>query len=102
MLRVITPLSPTRTRISMHPLLIGDAPDELNAERLREFEEAFATGAFIAPDDAEAFVSVQEGVAASVDPWLLLTRGLHDEQRLPHGRYRRAPSAEPPQRRTPR
>jgi benzoate/toluate 1,2-dioxygenase alpha subunit len=97
-LRVITPISATRTHIAMHPMLIADAPDELNAERLREFEEAFATGAFIAPDDAEAFVCVQEGVAADVDPWLLLSRGLHDEQRLPGGGYRGMPSDETPQR----
>ncbi|WP_433282201.1 Rieske 2Fe-2S domain-containing protein [Pseudonocardia xinjiangensis] len=97
-LRVITPISPTRTQITMSPMLIGDAPDELNAERLREFEEAFATGSFIAPDDSEAFVCVQEGVAAEVDPWLLLSRGLHDEERLPSGGYRGKPSDETPQR----
>jgi phenylpropionate dioxygenase-like ring-hydroxylating dioxygenase large terminal subunit len=97
-LRVITPITPTLTHIAMHPMLIGDAPDELNAERLREFEEAFATGAFIAPDDAEAFTCVQEGIAAELDPWLLLTRGLHDEQRLPNGGYRGVPSDETPQR----
>jgi phenylpropionate dioxygenase-like ring-hydroxylating dioxygenase large terminal subunit len=97
-LRVITPLAADRTQITMHPMLLGDAPDELNAERLREFEEAFATGAFISPDDAEAFVCVQEGVAADLDPWLLLSRGLHDEQELDNGGRRGVPSDETPQR----
>jgi phenylpropionate dioxygenase-like ring-hydroxylating dioxygenase large terminal subunit len=97
-LRVITPISPTRTHIAMHPMLLTDAPPELNAERLREFEEAFATGSFISPDDAEAFVCVQEGVAATVDPWLLLSRGLHDEQELADGGRRGVPSDETPQR----
>jgi hypothetical protein len=98
-LRVITPVSATKTHITMYPMLLGDAPPELNAERLREFEEAFATGAFISPDDAEAFVCVQEGIAAEGgDPWLLLSRGLHDEQRLDNGTWRGVPSDETPQR----
>ncbi|MFI6344401.1 Rieske 2Fe-2S domain-containing protein [Streptomyces sp. NPDC050560] len=97
-LRVITPIGPAETRITMHPMLIGDAPPELNDERLREFEEAFATGAFISPDDAEAFVCVQQGVAADAEPWLLLNRGLHDERRLDGGARRGAPSDETPQR----
>jgi phenylpropionate dioxygenase-like ring-hydroxylating dioxygenase large terminal subunit len=98
-LRVITPVSPTQTHVTMNPTLLDDAPAELNAERLREFEEAFATGAFISPDDAEAFVLVQEGVAAtSGDPWLLLSRGLHDEQVLDGDIHRGVPSDETPQR----
>lgn len=97
-LRVVTPVAVDRTHITMYPMLLGDAPDALNSERLREFEEAFATGAFISPDDSEAFVCVQEGVAATLDPWLLLTRGLHEEQLLPDGARRGAPSDETPQR----
>ncbi|MFF4599417.1 Rieske 2Fe-2S domain-containing protein [Amycolatopsis sp. CA-161197] len=98
-LRVITPLSPARTQITMTPTLFADAPPELNAERLREFEEAFATGAFISPDDAEAFVCVQEGAAAVAgDPWLVLTRGLHEEERRTDGVRRGKPSDETPQR----
>jgi benzoate/toluate 1,2-dioxygenase subunit alpha len=98
-LRVITPVSVTETLVTMNPTLITDAPDELNAQRLREFEEAFATGSFISPDDAEAFVCVQEGVAAhSGDPWLLLSRGLQDEKELEGGVRRGMPSDETPQR----
>jgi phenylpropionate dioxygenase-like ring-hydroxylating dioxygenase large terminal subunit len=98
-LRVITPVGPRQTLVTMSPTLLDDAPPELNAERLREFEEAFATGAFISPDDAEAFVCVQEGVAAtSADPWLLLSRGLHDEEHLPGEVRRGRPSDETPQR----
>ncbi|MCI2423770.1 Rieske 2Fe-2S domain-containing protein [Saccharopolyspora sp. K220] len=98
-LRVITPLATDKTNITMYPMMLDDAPEQLNAERLREFEEAFATGAFISPDDAEAFVCVQEGVAAEAgDPWLILTRGLQEEEVLDGGGRRGAPSDETPQR----
>lgn len=98
-LRVITPLAVDRTQVVMNPMMLADAPDELNAERLREFEEAFASGGFIAPDDAEAFVCVQEGVhAEGADPWMIMTRGFKTEETMANGARRGLPTDETPQR----
>lgn len=96
--RVIRPLGPNATDVTMYPFFLEGAPPELNAQRLREHQVAYAPTGFIGPDDYAAFDCVTEGLAASGVPWLMLARGLHDERIAADGSRIGAPSDETPQR----
>ncbi|MFN2459597.1 MAG: aromatic ring-hydroxylating dioxygenase subunit alpha [Candidatus Velthaea sp.] len=96
--RVIQPVTFDDTIVTMTPFTLGGAPSALNELRLREHEQGFAPAGFIGPDDYAAFECVQEGLAAASVPWLVLYRGIHDEQTLPDGSRRGKPSDETPQR----
>jgi phenylpropionate dioxygenase-like ring-hydroxylating dioxygenase large terminal subunit len=97
-LRTITPVSPRETLVTMQPAMLRGAPDDVNAQRLREHEEGFSSGGFVAPDDQEVFTLVHEGLAAESSPWLSLERGMHDEEVLANGARRGQPSDETTQR----
>jgi benzoate/toluate 1,2-dioxygenase subunit alpha len=97
-LRVITPISARETVVTMQPTLLKGAPEAVNVQRLREHEEGFSSGGFVAPDDQEAFGLVHEGLHAESAPWLSLERGLHDEEVLENGTRRGQPSDETTQR----
>jgi phenylpropionate dioxygenase-like ring-hydroxylating dioxygenase large terminal subunit len=96
--RVIQPVNPTKTLVTMYPTMLKGAPDALNEQRLREHEEGFAASGFVGPDDYEAFVCVQEGLKAESVEWLVLLRGIHDEKILENGAHWGQPSDETPQR----
>jgi phenylpropionate dioxygenase-like ring-hydroxylating dioxygenase large terminal subunit len=93
-LRTITPVSTRETVVTMQPTLLKGAPEAVNVQRLREHEEGFSSGGFVAPDDQEVFTLVHEGLAAESSPWLSLERGVHDEQVLDNGARRGQPSDE--------
>ena len=96
--RVIQPVSPTKTLVNMYPAMLEGAPEELNEQRLREHEEGFSAAGFVGPDDYEAFACVQEGLKAESVEWLVLLRGIHDEKVLENGSRVGQPSDETPQR----
>ena len=96
--RVIRPVTPAETIVTMYPFTLDGAPDELNAQRLREHSIGFAPTGFVGPDDYAAFDCVTEGLQASGAPWLVLLRGMHDERIDAHGARIGAPSDETPQR----
>lgn len=79
-LRVIRPMSPTRTVVDNYPTWIDGAPDEMNEARLREHERFFAPAAFGATDDLEIFVQVQTGLQGAAAEWLDLSRGMNRER----------------------
>lgn len=97
-IRVIQPVSPDKTVVTMYPTMLNGAPDALNEQRLREHEEGFAAAGFVGPDDYEAFVCVEEGLKAHSVEWLVLLRGIQDEEVLENGSRRGQPSDETPQR----
>lgn len=97
-IRVIQPVSLAETNVFTYPYLLKGAPDELNERRLREHEEFYPATGFGAPDDYEAFRCVTEGMQAQSVPWLVLTRGIHDEKTLEDGSRLGEPSDETPQR----
>lgn len=96
--RVLRPLAVDRTEVTMYPFSLDGAPDALNLARRREHEQGFAPAGFIGPDDYAAFECVTEGLQVSAVEWLVLLRGIHDEQTLPDGSRRGMPSDETPQR----
>lgn len=80
-LRVAQPVTVDHTEISLYPTLLKGVADALNAARLRGHEAFFGAAGMGQPDDVEMFVRMRDGMRATLDPWLLISRGLHREHR---------------------
>jgi len=79
-MRLIRPVGVARTEVLSYPCRLKGAPQQLNEIRLRGHEEFFGPAGFGSPDDVELFDRNQVGLSAFVDPWLNLSRGLHEER----------------------
>jgi phenylpropionate dioxygenase-like ring-hydroxylating dioxygenase large terminal subunit len=80
-IRVIQPVTVNHTQVSLYPTTLKGASAELNTARLRGHESFFGAAGMGQPDDLEMFARIQEGIQVDLDPWLLLSRGLHREHR---------------------
>ncbi|MGH3759326.1 aromatic ring-hydroxylating oxygenase subunit alpha [Actinophytocola sp.] len=87
-IRVVRPVRLDHTYVDVHPVHLQGVDDQLNIDRLKEHERFFGPASFGAPDDIEAFLCVQTGAQATVDPWLEMSRGMHREERLESGEVR--------------
>ena len=79
-IRVIFPISAGRTNVEVTPMTLKGIPQELNRMRLRSHELFFGPAGFGSPDDLEAFVRTQAGLAARESPWIDLSRGRSRER----------------------
>lgn len=79
-MRVLQPLSVDRTEVCLYPTLLKWLAPEVNAIRLRSHEAFFGSASFGGPDDSEIFERVQDGCAVELEPWQLMSRGLHRER----------------------
>jgi phenylpropionate dioxygenase-like ring-hydroxylating dioxygenase large terminal subunit len=79
-MRVLQPLSADRTEVCLYPTLLKWLAPEVNAIRLRSHEAFFGSASFGGPDDSEIFERIQDGCAVELDPWQLISRGLHRER----------------------
>jgi len=84
-LRVVRPIAPDKTEVYLYPTLLKGVEPELNQWRLRGHESFFGPAGFGAPDDLEMFERMQVGFRNELDPWLILSRGMHRERRDPDG-----------------
>lgn len=75
----IHPLAVDRTRVVLRPVLLADAPAEINRIRLRYHELGSGPAGFVQPDDLEMFERVAEGLAAEHVEWVQLSRGQENE-----------------------
>ena len=96
--RTIRPIRHDRTEVDLAPALLNGVPEELNTQRIRQFEQFYSPHGGGIHDDIEMFNRVQEGVQCTMDPWLIFQRGLHREERLPDGTLRGQVTDETPQR----
>jgi phenylpropionate dioxygenase-like ring-hydroxylating dioxygenase large terminal subunit len=80
-MRVLQPLSADRTEVCLYPTLLKWLAPEVNTIRLRSHEAFFGAASFGGPDDSEIFERIQDGCAVQLEPWQLLSRGLHRERR---------------------
>jgi phenylpropionate dioxygenase-like ring-hydroxylating dioxygenase large terminal subunit len=79
-MRVLQPLSTNLTEVCLYPTLLKWLSPEVNAIRLRSHEAFFGSASFGGPDDSEIFERVQDGCAVQLEPWQILSRGLHRER----------------------
>ena len=79
-IRIITPLAPGLTQVTMTAVRLGGVSDELNSERLRQHESFYGPAGAGSPDDAEIFERVQRGMIAEINPWIEISRGMDREK----------------------
>ena len=79
-IRIITPLAADRTEVVLFPTRLDGVPDNINVHRLRRHESFFSPAGSGTPDDSEIFERVHRGLAAQVNPWIDISRGLHRER----------------------
>jgi phenylpropionate dioxygenase-like ring-hydroxylating dioxygenase large terminal subunit len=84
-IRVVQPVSVDETFVYYQPVLLKDAPDEINVGRLRDHEFMFGAAGFISPDDIEIMERNQIALHAAGNEWLFIGRGAHRDKTLPDG-----------------
>ena len=77
--RIITPIAPGMTQVTMSMVRLGGVSDEINTMRVRQHESFYGPAGSGSPDDAEIFERVQRGMMAEVNPWIEISRGMHRE-----------------------
>ena len=93
--RVLQPLSVDETEIRHIAIGMQGGPAAANRARLRIHEFFQGPMGFGSPDDAEVWDRVQHGAEGSAGAeWIMLNRGLPQEQALPGGGRRSEVSAE--------
>ncbi|MCW2528461.1 MAG: Benzoate 1,2-dioxygenase alpha subunit [Pseudonocardiales bacterium] len=84
-IRRIEPVAVDHTVVSVRPLLVDGAPENVNWLRLRYHELFYGPAGFGQPDDFEMFDRVEAGLNDSLDGWLRFERGLGAEQHVDAG-----------------
>jgi phenylpropionate dioxygenase-like ring-hydroxylating dioxygenase large terminal subunit len=80
-IRVPQPVAVDRTEVTLYPTTLKGVSAELNSTRLRGHEAFFGPAGMGQPDDVEMFARMQEGIHAELEPWILISRGMHRERR---------------------
>jgi phenylpropionate dioxygenase-like ring-hydroxylating dioxygenase large terminal subunit len=78
--RMVVPVTAGQTLMYQFPATFPGAPEAINRERLRWEVAAYGAAGMVGADDAEVYERNQEGLLASLDDWVLLSRGLADER----------------------
>jgi hypothetical protein len=79
--RVIRPLAVDRTLVEAWSFRAVGAP-EVMLERTRTYNRlVFSPMSIVAHDDLHLFESIQQGLAADVNPWVSLHRGHREAER---------------------
>jgi phenylpropionate dioxygenase-like ring-hydroxylating dioxygenase large terminal subunit len=84
-IRRIDPVSVDQTVVSVRPLLVDGAPEQVNWLRLRYHELFFGPAGFGQPDDFEMFERVEAALGDTQDGWFRFERGYGAEQALDAG-----------------
>ncbi len=86
--RRLEPVSETRSHLYQHPAMLDGVPPSINKQRLTRHETAYGPAGFVMSDDLEVFAQNQRAIGHTPDEWLLLTRGMHREERCANGSRR--------------
>lgn len=77
--RVIRPIAVDLTEISIYPIRLIGAPDEMNAATIRLLNVTHSAASFVQTDDVEAFGRVQKGLGGRLNEWVDISRGMGHE-----------------------
>jgi len=86
-IRVINPIAVDRTEISVYPILLGGAPDEINRATIRHLNLTHSAASLIQTDDLEAFARIQDGLKTEGADWLVFARGTDKDVRETDGSW---------------
>ena len=84
-IRRIDPVSVSQTVVSVRPLLVDGAPEQVNWLRLRYHELFYGPAGFGQPDDFEMFERVEAALGGAADGWFRFERGLGAERVVDEG-----------------
>lgn len=79
-IRVIRPVTPDLTEVTLQFYDLKDVPETMNQTRFDGYERFFGPAAFGSPDDVEMFAINQTGLQAKEARWLQLNRGMGRER----------------------
>ncbi len=98
--RVVQPVTVDKTIVYEFPVEFEGADDAVNeAVTTRVRSEGSLAAGFVNPDDVEIFARVQSGLkGAALLPWLVMSRGMGEEQTAPSGELVGEENFELPQR----
>ncbi len=77
--RMVVPVAVDRTDVYLFPVRLGGVTGEFNDWRLRKHEEFYGPAGFGQPDDTEIFERNTDGLQATVNPWIDISRGRNRE-----------------------
>lgn len=97
-IRVIQPISHDRTEVYSYPLMIEDAHDEINTNRMLDAQTRVGTAGILSADDIDVFAGGQNALKALGFDWITLSRGLDKEEVKADGERVGVYSDEVPQR----
>jgi nitrite reductase/ring-hydroxylating ferredoxin subunit len=84
-IRRIDPVAVDQTVVSVRPLLVDGAPEQVNWLRLRYHELFYGPAGFGQPDDFEMFERVEAALGDTHDGWFRFERGFGAEQTVDEG-----------------
>lgn len=79
-IRVLVPRRVDHTEVRVHPTVLVGASDAMNERRIKAHEAFYGPAGGGATDDFEIFARLGKGLQATVDPWVLMSRGLALEE----------------------
>lgn len=78
--RVVRPIAVDFTEVEVWPVRLRGAPSQLSDDLVKYVNISHAAASFIQSDDLEAFERCQQGLQAQAAEWVLMAKGLGDEQ----------------------
>ena len=82
--RIIRPISTDLTEVTVYPVRLKGAPDEMNSANIRLLNVTHSATSFVQTDDLESFRRTQVGLQSLQSEWIDLSRGMGEEEPDPH------------------
>ena len=83
--RVVEPVSVNKTTIRIYPVRLKGAPEAMNRDAIRYLNYTHSPASLIQTDDLEAFNRISVGLNTMGSDWVVLGRGLNQENKEEDG-----------------
>jgi benzoate/toluate 1,2-dioxygenase alpha subunit len=87
-IRVIRPVAVDRTEISIYPIWLDGAPDEMNRRAIRSIAATHSAASMIQTDDVEIFERIQRGLSSPANEWVQFAGHMGAEEPWKEGGWR--------------
>ncbi len=83
-IRLIRPIAPDLTEVTVYPVKLNGAPDEMNSANIRLLNVTHSATSFVQTDDLESFRRTQAGLRSNQSDWIDFSRGMGEEEADPY------------------
>ena len=83
-IRLIRPIAPDLTEVTVYPVKLKGAPDEMNSANIRLLNVTHSATSFVQTDDLESFRRTQAGLRSNQSDWIDFYRGMGEEEADPY------------------